>query len=129
MTDHLLEGVRWTRRNRGLPIRDRCARLQNVSKTPVESRGLTKTPEPKAKPLSPPLQFQQSVGHPFMNPVLNEILETERVVKCDGSTIPLDYSVSPEDGAMLQQLVRDLKPRVTSTTPLLLLAGGFSTGY
>ena len=48
-----------------------------------------------------------------MNPVLTEILKTKRVRRPDGSTIPLDYGVSEHEGAMLQRLIREVKPRVT----------------
>src|SRR3989442_838329 len=48
-----------------------------------------------------------------MNPVLTEILETKRVMTPDGSTVPLDYNVSQEEGAALQRLIRAAKPRVT----------------
>jgi predicted O-methyltransferase YrrM len=48
-----------------------------------------------------------------MNPVLAEILATRTVVAPDGSTIPLNYEISLEEGAAIQRLIRELKPRVT----------------
>jgi predicted O-methyltransferase YrrM len=48
-----------------------------------------------------------------MNPVLTEILSTKRVLKRDGSTIPLDYGISEHEGVTLQRLMREVRPRVT----------------
>lgn len=48
-----------------------------------------------------------------MNPVLAQILDTGRVATPDGSTVPLDYNISAEEGAALQRLIRAVKPRVT----------------
>jgi predicted O-methyltransferase YrrM len=48
-----------------------------------------------------------------MNPVLAEMLATRTVVAPDGSTVPLGYEISPEEGAAIQRLIREIKPRVT----------------
>jgi predicted O-methyltransferase YrrM len=48
-----------------------------------------------------------------MNPVLAEMLATGTVVAPDGSTVALDYNISPEEGAAIQRLIREIKPRVT----------------
>lgn len=48
-----------------------------------------------------------------MNPVLSEILETRKVLKPDGSSTPFDYAVSAEEGAAMQRLIRETRPRVT----------------
>jgi hypothetical protein len=48
-----------------------------------------------------------------MNPVLAEILDTGQVATPDGSTVPLNYNISAEEGATLQRLIRAVKPRVT----------------
>jgi len=48
-----------------------------------------------------------------MNAVLSDILNTRRVVRRDGSTIPLDYSISVDEGMALQRIIREKKPRVT----------------
>jgi predicted O-methyltransferase YrrM len=48
-----------------------------------------------------------------MNPVLAEMLATRRVAAADGSTMPLDHNISPEEGAAIQRLIREIKPRVT----------------
>jgi len=48
-----------------------------------------------------------------MNPVLAEMFATGAVVAPDGSTRPLNYNISPEEGAAIQRLIRETKPRVT----------------
>jgi hypothetical protein len=48
-----------------------------------------------------------------MNAVLSEILSTRRVVRRDGSTIPLDYSISVDEGMALQRFIREKRPRIT----------------
>ena len=48
-----------------------------------------------------------------MNSVLVEILNTKRVLKRDGTVIPLDYGISVQEGTMLQRLIREVKPRIT----------------
>jgi predicted O-methyltransferase YrrM len=48
-----------------------------------------------------------------MNPVLAEMLAAGAVVAPDGSTVPLDYNISPDEGAAIQRLIREIKPRVT----------------
>jgi predicted O-methyltransferase YrrM len=61
-----------------------------------------------------------------MNPVLAEILSTKRVLKRDGTTIPLDYNISDSEGTALQRLIREVKPRVTLE---IGMAYGISTLY
>ena len=48
-----------------------------------------------------------------MNPVLEEMLATKTVVTQSGSTIPLDYNISLEEGHAIQRLIREIKPRTT----------------
>src|SRR5947207_1026749 len=48
-----------------------------------------------------------------MNSVLTDIFSTRRIARRDGTTVPFEYSVSADEGAALQQLIRDVKPRVT----------------
>ena len=48
-----------------------------------------------------------------MNPVLAEMLAARAVVAPDGSTVPLDHNISPEEGAAIQRLIREIRPRVT----------------
>jgi predicted O-methyltransferase YrrM len=48
-----------------------------------------------------------------MNPVLAEIMATKRVATPDGSSVPLNYNISADEGAALQRLIRTVKPRVT----------------
>jgi predicted O-methyltransferase YrrM len=48
-----------------------------------------------------------------MNAVLAEILETGCVAAPDGSSVPLNYHISADEGAALQRLIRAVKPRVT----------------
>ena len=48
-----------------------------------------------------------------MNPVLSEILSTGQVLKRDGTAIPLNYNISAQEGAMIQQAIRQVRPRVT----------------
>ena len=48
-----------------------------------------------------------------MNPVLAEMLATGTVVAPDGSRVPLDYNISLDEGAAIQRLIREIKPRVT----------------
>jgi len=59
-----------------------------------------------------------------MNPVLFEILATGRVVRRDGTIIPLDYNISEQEGAMIQRAIRHVRPRVTLE---IGLAYGIST--
>jgi predicted O-methyltransferase YrrM len=48
-----------------------------------------------------------------MNPVLAEMLATRTVVFPDGTTVPLDYNISLDEGHAIQALIREIKPRVT----------------
>jgi predicted O-methyltransferase YrrM len=48
-----------------------------------------------------------------VNPVVAEIFRTRRVVCPDGSSVPFEYSVSEDEGAALQQAIREVRPRVT----------------
>jgi predicted O-methyltransferase YrrM len=48
-----------------------------------------------------------------VNPVLAEILSTQRVRTRDGSSVPLDHQISRHEGETLQQLIRERRPRVT----------------
>jgi predicted O-methyltransferase YrrM len=48
-----------------------------------------------------------------VNAVLEEIFTTRRISRPDGSTVPYEYSISADEGAALQQIIRDVKPRVT----------------
>ena len=41
------------------------------------------------------------------------MLATGTVVAPDGSTVALDYHISPDEGAAIQRLIREIKPRVT----------------
>jgi predicted O-methyltransferase YrrM len=48
-----------------------------------------------------------------MNAVLEEIFKTHRVARRDGSSVPLEFSISQAEGQALQRIIRELKPRVT----------------
>jgi len=48
-----------------------------------------------------------------VNSVLQEILTTGQIRCRDGSTVPCDVSISGDEGAALQRIIRDLKPKVT----------------
>lgn len=48
-----------------------------------------------------------------MNPVLAEMLATGTVATPDGSSVKLDHNISAEEGAAIQRLICDVKPRVT----------------
>jgi predicted O-methyltransferase YrrM len=61
-----------------------------------------------------------------MNQVLANILATKQVKTPGGSSLPLDYHISADEGAAIQRLIRTLKPRVTLE---IGFAYGISTLY
>ena len=48
-----------------------------------------------------------------MHPVLDEIFHTKQIIRPDGSTVPFDVSISIDEGAALQRIIREVKPAVT----------------
>ena len=48
-----------------------------------------------------------------MNSVLEDIFKTRRVPRRDGSSVPLEWSISLAEGQAVQRIIRELKPRVT----------------
>jgi predicted O-methyltransferase YrrM len=48
-----------------------------------------------------------------VNPVLAEIFNTRQILRRDGSTIPFEYSISADEGAALQRIIHEVRPRVT----------------
>jgi hypothetical protein len=59
-----------------------------------------------------------------MNPVLAEILATGQVKTPHGSTVPLNYNVSADEGAALQRLIRAFRHTATDLFPRSLLLFG-----
>ena len=48
-----------------------------------------------------------------MNPVLKRILETGYVKSADGELVKLHSNISPEEGEFLQQIIEEVKPKVS----------------
>jgi len=48
-----------------------------------------------------------------MNPVLKHILETKEVKAASGEMLPLHSHILPDEGAFLQQIIAQIKPRIS----------------
>jgi predicted O-methyltransferase YrrM len=48
-----------------------------------------------------------------MNAVLEEIYDTRRILRRDGTSVPFEYSISIDEGQAIQRMIREVKPHVT----------------
>jgi predicted O-methyltransferase YrrM len=48
-----------------------------------------------------------------VNAILEEIFRTRRIACPDGSSVPLEYSISVDEGEALQRIIREVRARVT----------------